>query len=481
MFRQNWLLSGAAAAVLISSFSAFQLGQSTAQAETQSAVQTVSSPPVILNTSTISPAMTLDEDRGVATMAPLLEATTPAVVNIAVETRVQARMGPLMQDPFFRRFFDMPDQMPEQRRQSAGSGVIVDAGDGYILTNHHVVDRADSVTVTLKDGRRFDAELVGSDDATDIALLKIEADNLTALSLATETDVRTGDYVVAIGNPFGLGQTVTSGIVSAVGRSGLNNDRYENFIQTDAPINPGNSGGALINSKGELIGINTAIIAPSGGNVGIGFAVPMSMAKNVMDQLIEHGEVKRGRIGVTIQTVTPDLAEALDLKVTEGAIVSEVIEGSPSDEAGIKAGDVIISVNDNPITSSTDLRNTVGLTPTGEKLEVTLMRNGKERRVDVGIDEVQNDTNRAIARLDGARFGNVPDSVSSNTEGAYVLSVQPGSQAWRAGLRDGDVIREVNRRPVESAQSFEDAVSDNEGVLALTIERGSAQVFLVLR
>ena len=230
-----------------------------------------------------------------------------------------------------------------------------------------------------------------------------------------------------------------------------------------------------------MIGINTAIIAPSGGNVGIGFAVPMSMAKNVMDQLIEHGEVKRGRIGVTIQTVTPDLAEALDLKVTEGAIVSEVIDGSPSDEAGIKAGDVIISVNDKPITSSTDLRNTVGLTPTGEKLEVTLLRNGKERRVDVGIDEIQNDTNRAIARLDGARFGNVPDSVSSNTEGAYVLSVQPGSQAWRAGLRDGDVIREVNRRPVENAQSFEDVVSENEGVLALTIERGSAQVFLVLR
>lgn len=481
MFRQKWLLSGAAAAVLISSFGAFQLGQSTAQAETQSAVQTVSSPPVMLNTSAISPAMTLDEDRGVATMAPLLEATTPAVVNIAVETRVQARMGPLMQDPFFRRFFEMPNELPEQRRQSAGSGVIVDASDGYILTNHHVVDRADSITVTLKDGRRFDAELVGSDDATDIALLKIEADNLTALSLTTETDVRTGDYVVAIGNPFGLGQTVTSGIVSAVGRSGLNNDRYENFIQTDAPINPGNSGGALINSKGELIGINTAIIAPSGGNVGIGFAVPMSMAKNVMDQLIEHGEVKRGRIGVTIQTVTPDLAKALNLKVTEGAIVSEVIEGSPSDKAGIKAGDVIISVNDKPITSSTDLRNIVGLTPTGEKLEVTLMRNGKERRFEVGIDEIENDTNRAIARLDGARFGNVPESVSSNTDGAYVLSVQPGSQAWRAGLRDGDVIREVNRRPVESAQSFEDAISENDGVLALTIERGSAQVFLVLR
>lgn len=481
MFKKKWLLSSALAGALMLSFGAFHLGQSSAEAEAKTAVQTSAALPVSINTHPSSPALQIAPDRGVATVAPLLEATTPAVVNIAVETKVPIRAGPLMQDPFFRRFFDIPDQLPQQRRQSAGSGVIIDANEGYILTNHHVINQADSVTVTLKDGRRLDAKVVGSDDATDIALLKVDGKNLTALALGTQTEVETGDYVLAIGNPFGLGQTVTSGIVSAVGRSGLNNERYENFIQTDASINPGNSGGALINSKGELIGINTAIIAPSGGNVGIGFAVPVSMAKNVMDQLLEHGEVKRGRIGVTIQSLTPDLAQALDLEVTEGAVVSEVVDGSASDKAGIKAGDIIIAVNEKPIKTSTELRNKVGLTPAGEKLDITLLRNGRERRFDVTIDAVNADTEQAIARLEGARFGSVPSGVYSNDKGAFVLSVTPNSPAWRAGLRDGDIIRAVNRKPVEDAKAFEERISENTDTVALTVKRGEADIFLVLR
>ncbi|KAB2864648.1 MAG: trypsin-like serine protease, partial [Bauldia sp.] len=275
-------------------------------------------------------------------LADVLEEITPAVVNIAVTSRAPAETNPLFNDPYFRRFFDLP-QMPQQRpRMSAGSGVIVDAQKGYILTNHHVIEGASEIAVTLKDRRRFTAELVGSDKATDIALVRIDASNLTALRLGDSGSLRVGDSVVAIGNPFGLGQTVTSGIVSALGRSGLNVEGYEDFIQTDASINPGNSGGALVTADGRLVGINTAIIAPAGGNVGIGFAVPIDMASAVMKQLIEHGEVRRGRIGVAIQDLTPDLAEALGIRETHGAVVASVESGSPAAEAGIQAGDIIV-------------------------------------------------------------------------------------------------------------------------------------------
>jgi len=267
-------------------------------------------------------------DGKVPTLAPLLEQVTPAVVNIAVLSRSPEQDNPMLRDPFFRRFFGLPETAKPQI--SAGSGVIVDARGGYVLTNHHVVKDAEQIAVTLKDGRRLQGKLVGSDAATDIALLKVEGDNLNALTLGDSDALRVGDYVMAIGNPFGLGQTVTSGIVSALGRTGLNIEGYEDFIQTDASINPGNSGGALVNLRGELIGVNTAIIGPSGASVGIGFAIPSNMARAVMTQLVKFGEVKRGRIGLTTQDLTPELARSLALApATRGAVVVEVAQGSP--------------------------------------------------------------------------------------------------------------------------------------------------------
>src|SRR5689334_22309391 len=294
-------------------------------------------------------------DGKVPTLAPLLEQVTPAVVNIAVLSRSPERDNPMLQDPFFRRFFGLPEQSRPQI--SAGSGVIVDARSGFVLTNHHVVKDAEQISVTLKDGRRLQGKLVGSDAATDIALLKVEGDNLKSLPLGDSDALRVGDYVMAIGNPFGLGQTVTSGIVSALGRTGLNIEGYEDFIQTDASINPGNSGGALVSLRGELIGINTAIIGPSGGNVGIGFAIPSNMARSVMAQLVKFGEVRRGRIGLTTQDLTAELAKSLAVPPTllRGAVVVEVVKGSPADKAGLRAGDVITAVNGRAVRGSPDL------------------------------------------------------------------------------------------------------------------------------
>jgi serine protease DegQ len=270
--------------------------------------------------------------------------------------------------------------------QAAGSGVIVDARAGYVMTNGHVVEHADAIVVTLKDNRRFNAKLVGVDSGTDIALLKINGGNLTALAIGDSDRLQVGDYVLAIGNPFGLGQTVTSGIVSALGRSGLGIENYENFIQTDASINPGNSGGALINLRGELVGIATAILAPSGGNVGIGFAVPINMAKEVMQQLVTHGEVRRGRLGVQVQDVTPDLAEAMRLNdVDGGAVVSQVEAGSAAKRAGVQAGDVILAVDGQRVRGASDLRNRIGLMPVGRNVDLTILREGAERTLSVRL------------------------------------------------------------------------------------------------
>ncbi len=420
------------------------------------------------------------------TLAPLLKEVTPAVVNISVTGRASMQRNPLYDDPFFRRFFNLPDQGPVVPRQSVGSGVIVDARKGYVLTNHHVVENAEEIAVTLQDRRRINAELVGSDAGTDIALLKIDADKLVGIEFGDSTSLEVGDFVVAIGNPFGLGQTVTSGIVSALGRSGINVEGYEDFIQTDASINPGNSGGALIDLDGRLVGINTAIIAPSGGNVGIGFAVPAHMAKAVMDQLLEFGEVKRGRLGITIQDVTPDLATALDLDTATGAVVTQVEENSAAEQAGIRAGDVIIAVDGQPVTGSSSLRNLIGLTRVGKKVEVTLLRDGRTMTIDTEIGMLQATTlagGQSIPKLRGAEFRNLgrSDSLFGEVQGVVVARIDQGSPAWRNGLREGDIILAVNRRPVQSVDALSQALQGTDGAVALNILRGNARLFLVIQ
>lgn len=446
-------------------------------------------------------ALAVDPQRGVLTLAPLLERATPAVVNIAVTSTVESQSNPLMSDEFFRRFFEQDPrgqrrQPQERQASSAGSGVIIDAKKGYILTNAHVVKDADEVKVTLKDSRVITAEVMGSDPKTDIALLKIEASGLTALKLADSDDSKVGDYVMAIGNPFGLGQTVTSGIVSALGRGGISRDGYEDFIQTDASINPGNSGGALINSKGELIGINTAIISRSGSSAGIGFAVPANMAEKVVDQLSRYGEVRRGRIGVGIQDLTADLREALDVDVESGALVRQVEDDSPASEAGLKTGDVITAFDGEPITDSRDIRNAVGFVERGTRHNITYIRDGKTFTTKINVeqapeeesaladnDPVNDNSSPASNSFHGASVTSIPEDMefSGGDKGVYIASVKPGSKAARAGLQKGDIIREVGRESVRSVADFKRLTKDKKGVQALTVERGRTQIFVAIK
>ena len=430
----------------------------------------------------------MDEQRGVMTLAPVLEKATPAVVNIAVVSHRPSRENPLMMDPFFRHFFpfEMPRQMPEQKTMAAGSGVIIDARKGYVLTNNHVAGKADSIRVTLKDGRHFKARLIGADPGSDIALLQIRADNLTALPMGDSDNLKVGDMVMAIGNPFGLGQTVTSGIISALGRSSVGAEKYEDFIQTDASINPGNSGGALINSKGELIGINTAIIAPGGGNVGIGFAVPVNMARAVMKQLIRFGEVRRGRIGVTIQTLTPEMASAIGLGKQRGAVISSVEKGAPADHAGLKPGDVITAINGRPVRNSNDVRNRIGMMMRGSQVSLSIIRDGKEKiiRVKIGNPSPSRLDGRAIPQLEGATFTDIPanDPAYGKVEGVLVASVRHGSPAAAIGLEAGDIITALNRRPVRSLAELERAARNaGSRAIALNIWRHGEEIFVFVQ
>ena len=321
------------------------------------------------------------DPRGAPTLAPLVNEVTPAVVNISVITRSPLEENPLFRDPFFRRFFNLPEQ-PQRQEQAAGSGVIVDAGRGYVLTNHHVIRNAEQVLVTLKDRRQFQAKLVGTDPGTDIAVLQIEAKNLSAIRFGDSDQLQVGDYVIAIGNPFGIGQTVTSGIVSALGRSGLSPEGYEDFIQTDASINPGNSGGALVNLRGELVGINTAIIGPAGGNVGIGFAVPSNMARVVMGQITRFGEVRRGRLGIDMVDLTPAIAAKFGVTVNEGVVIAGVHPGSPAEKAGLREKDVVVALNGRPLHAAAELRARLGLTPVGDEIELSVLaRQCLDRRI----------------------------------------------------------------------------------------------------
>lgn len=332
-----------------------------------------------------SPAIAQAPDaRGsqIPTLAPVVKETTPSVVNISVHARVKED-NPLYRDPVFREFFDLPKQL-EKEVQATGSGVIVDAERGYVLTANHVVAQISKAQVTTKDGRKFDAKLVGRDPATDIAVLQLQGSrgNLKAIPLSDSDRIEVGDFVIAIGNPFGLGQTVTSGIVSALGRTGLGKQGYEDFIQTDASINPGNSGGALVNLKGQLIGINTAIISPGGGNVGIGFAVPVNMARRVMEQLVQYGEVRRGQIGISIRDLGTDLAAK---EGYQGALIAEIASGSPAEKAGLQKGDIVKSVEGTPIRSASQLRNLIGLTPLGARVELRFERNGAVQSANVEV------------------------------------------------------------------------------------------------
>lgn len=424
-------------------------------------------------------------DTKVPSLAPMLEKARPTVVNIAAKGKMNVA-NPLLNDPFFRFFFDVPNMPREQETESLGSGVIVDAGRGLILTNHHVVEHASKIILTLDDGRTFDeVKVMGSDPASDVALLQVKAKNLVAIPIGDSARLRVGDFVVAIGSPFGLKQTVTSGIVSAMGRSGLGiigNRGYEDFIQTDASINPGNSGGALVDLNGALVGINTAIVAPSGGNVGIGFAIPVNMAKSIMEQLLQYGNVKRGALGVSIQDLTPDLAKALNIQnLKGGALVSEVEEGSAASRAGVKPGDIVLSVNSKPVESSSSLRNIIGLLRLGSTVSLTVWRNGKVLTVRAPLiarEESFVKGEDIHPRLAGASFNNFQ---SQGKKYVAVAEIDPESPAAGfVGLREGDIMVSVNRRKVSTVEEMKSAAKGKKELL-LNIQRGAQSFFIVIK
>jgi serine protease Do len=439
------------------------------------------------------------------TMAPAAKAAMPAVVKISaskvVKTPTGYSDGEGQLDPLFRQFFgnDSRGFQPQQPRSHVegglGSGVVV-SPDGYILTNNHVVDGATNVSVTLPDRREFKAKVIGTDPKTDIAVLKIEASNLPVITVGNSSKMQVGDAVLAIGNPYGVGQTVTMGIVSATGRAGLGIEDYEDFIQTDASINPGNSGGALVNDRGELIGINTAILAPgSGGNQGIGFAVPVNLARNVMDQIVTHGSVERAYLGVSIQQVTPAIAKAIGLTGPDGALVSEVSPNSPASRAGMQSGDVILSMNSTPIAESNQLRMNISLMNPGQTVHLKVFRDGQTREVSAQVGEMPGKKVERASRDNGSAGSEALEGVSvedlnartareaglpANTRGVVVTEVDPGSAAAEAGLQEGDVIQEVNHHAVASSDDLSSALHRSNGESLLLVNRGGNKLYLAV-
>ena len=413
-------------------------------------------------------------------LSPMLERSMPAVVNISTSTNVNRQENPLMNDPVFRHFFGIPKQQ-QQRRNSLGSGVIIDKDQGYVLTNNHVIDKADTITVTLSDGREHNAKLLGTDPEADVAVIQIPADNLAALKIADSSQLKVGDFVVAIGNPFGLGQTVTSGIVSALGRSGLGIEGYEDFIQTDASINPGNSGGALVNLRGEFVGMNTAILAPSGGNVGIGFAIPSNMAIKLMESLVQHGEVRRGLLGVTTQDLTPELVKAFNLKSQFGAAVSRVEAGSPAEKAGLEPGDVIVAVNGQEIKNgSSQIRTAIGLLQIGDTANLTVMRGEERLNLQATIGKPKR-PEMAGEKLHPTLKGATLSATSKGQiEGVFLDKLEPGSYAYRTGLRAGDIIVSANRYRVRNLEELKQ-VSNPQTPLLINLQRGGEAFFVVLQ
>ncbi|QWF70335.1 DegQ family serine endoprotease [Methylomonas paludis] len=414
-------------------------------------------------------------------LAPMLETSTPAVVNISTSTNVRMQENPLMNDPVFRRFFNVPNNQRQQQKNSLGSGVIINKDEGYVLTNNHVIDKADKITVTLSDGRQLNAKLLGTDPEADVAVIQIPADNLTALKVADSSQLKVGDFVVAIGNPFGLGQTVTSGIVSALGRSGLGIEGYEDFIQTDASINPGNSGGALVNLRGEFVGMNTAILAPSGGNVGIGFAIPSNMALRLMESLVQHGEVRRGLLGITTQDLTPELIKAFALKSQHGAVVSRVESGSPAEKAGLEPGDIIQAINGEEIKSgSSQIRTAIGMLQIGDTATLDILRGeehkslqatiGKPKRPEVAGEKIHPTLSGAV----------LAPTTKDQVEGVLIEKIEPKSNAWQTGLRPGDIVVSANRYRVRNLDEFKQ-VANPRSPLLVNLQRGGEGFFVVLK
>jgi serine protease Do/serine protease DegQ len=433
--------------------------------------------PLHANASAIWPSSV--DGQTMPSLAPMLEKSTPAVVSIAVKGTHEVKQSA----PNMFRFFGNRNQNPNQAQQrpfrGLGSGVIIDAKEGYIVTNHHVIEKADEILITLKDGRQIEAKKIGSDADSDIALLQIDADGLTEMKLADSDKLRVGDFAIAIGSPFGLGQTVTSGIVSALGRSGLNIEDYEDFIQTDAAINSGNSGGALVNLRGELIGINTAILGPNGGNIGIGFAIPSNMMNNLAKQIIEFGEVHRGVLGVSGRSVNSEIAKAMELETNQGGFIEQVMPDSAADEAGIKPGDVITKVNGKSIKSFSELRGKIGSIGAGKKVKLTIVRNGNEDEFTVKLKQSQasNVAAETIHRIfEGATLEN-----NSSNNGVNVTTVEAGSPAEQAGLQSGDMITALNRTRINNVADLRTHLKDRKGVFALNIIRDNYSQYLMIR